>query len=139
MGLLKTQKECLLFSWGKLLKENKGLFLLSLSSLSGKDAKRLFSAGWKLLQLKGWILREGWDVHPQDSHQIGVEDVVLGLKGSENSHTHNNNHRAQKLTKEVNTQTDSKNQCSVPPPISLLYWFLVLDEVKCKTHTQQQT
>ena len=55
---------------GKTVKENKGLFLLSLSSLSGKDApqpwvniplkwvftrtKRLFSARWRLLQPKGW-------------------------------------------------------------------------------------
>ena len=71
MGLLKTQQERFVVFLGNTLKENKWLFLLSLSSLSGKDApqplvniplkwvltrtKRLFSAGWRLLQLKGWI------------------------------------------------------------------------------------
>ena len=38
---------------GELFKENKGLFLLRLSSQSGNNAKRLFSAEWRLLQLKG--------------------------------------------------------------------------------------
>ena len=31
--------------------------------------------------------------------QYGVQDLVLGLKECENSHTHNNNHKVQKLTK----------------------------------------
>ena len=58
------QEMVLLFSWGKLTKENEGLYLLSLSSQSGKDAKRLFSAGWNLLQLKGWIgIRVGTFTH----------------------------------------------------------------------------
>ena len=71
MGLLKTLQEMFVVFLGKTVKEIKGLFLLSLSSPSGKDApqpwvhipskwvltgtKRLFSAGWRLLQLKGWI------------------------------------------------------------------------------------
>ena len=71
MGLLKTQQEMFVVFLGKTLKQNKGLFLLSLSSLSGKDApqpwviiplkwvltgtKRLLSTGWRFLQLKGWI------------------------------------------------------------------------------------
>ena len=70
MGLLKTQQGCFDVFLGENLKENKGLFLLSLSNSSGKDApqpwlniplnwvlngtKRLFSAGRRLLQLKGW-------------------------------------------------------------------------------------
>ena len=71
MGLLKTQQEMFCCFLGETLKENEGFSLLSLSSQSGKDApqpwaniplkwvltgtKRLFSAGWRLLQLKGWI------------------------------------------------------------------------------------
>ena len=66
--LTKTQQERFVVFLGNTLKESKGLFLLSLSSLSGKDApqplanipltwvlKRLLSAGWRLLHLKGWI------------------------------------------------------------------------------------
>ena len=71
MGLIKTQQEMVVVFLGKTIKENKGLFFLRLFSLSGKDAhqswvniplkwvltgtKRLFSAEWRLLQLKGWI------------------------------------------------------------------------------------
>ena len=39
----------------------------------------MFSTGWRILQLKGWIVIK--------SHPIRVEDLVLGLKECENSHT----------------------------------------------------
>ena len=39
--------------------------------------------------------------------------------------------------KEVNNQSDLWNSVLCPPKVPL-YRFLVFDEVKCKTHTQQQ-
>ena len=39
--------------------------------------------------------------------------------------------------KEVNNQTDLQNNVQCHPKVPL-YRFLALDEVKCKTHTQQQ-
>ena len=81
-----------------------------------------------------------WDFHPPDSDPIGVEDLVLVLKECENSRTLITTTTGSKNSqKEANNQTDNQNQWSVPPQRSLLYWLLVLDEVKCKTHTQQQT
>ena len=56
-----------------------------------------------------------WDFHPQDSHSIGVEDLVLGLKVCENSHTLTmTTTGSRKSQKEVNNQTDDQDQCSVP-------------------------
>ena len=70
MGLLKTEQEMFVVFLRNTLEENEGLFLLSLSSLSGKDApqslvniplkwvfakiKGCFQQG-RLQQLKGWI------------------------------------------------------------------------------------
>ena len=82
-----------------------------------------------------------WDFCPQESHPIGVEDLVLGLKEHENSHT---------LTTTTTTTTGSKSSQqevnirlmirinALCPQRSLLLKLLVLDEVKCKTLTQQQ-
>ena len=57
-----------------------------------------------------------WDFHPQDSHPIGAEDSVLGLKECENSHTLTATSTGSNNTqKEVNNQTDYQNQYSVPP------------------------
>ena len=67
----------------------------------------MFPAGWKFLQLKGWI---GIKESP-----VGVEDLVLGLKECENSHTLMTTTTGYKNPqKEVNNQTDDPNQCSVP-------------------------
>ena len=70
MGLPKTQQEWFVVFLGNTREENKGLFLLSLSSLSSKDAPqslaniplkwvlnktKFFLAGWRLQQLKGLI------------------------------------------------------------------------------------
>ena len=77
-----------------------------------------------------------WDFHPQDSHPIGVEDFVLGLKDDENSHTltttttGSNTHK-----KPTIRETIRINALCLPKVPSLP---LVLDAVKCKTHTQQQ-
>ena len=79
-----------------------------------------------------------WDFHPQDSHPIGVEDLVFSLKNVKLSHTHNTSHRIQNSQREVNYWTHNQNQCSVPPKVPSLL-ALGLDEVKYKTRTQQQT
>ena len=52
MGLLETQQEMFVVFLEKTLKENKGLFLLSLSSQSGKDAAQ----PWVNITLKGCLL-----------------------------------------------------------------------------------
>ena len=57
-----------------------------------------------------------WDFHLQDSHPIGVENLVLGLKECENAHTLTTTTTGSKNSqKEVNNQTDNQNQCIVPP------------------------
>ena len=73
MGLPKTHQECLLFSWVKLLKENKGLSLMKFPQWC--DFKRLMDAATQML---------GCD---QTITQFGVEDLVLGLEECESSHT----------------------------------------------------
>ena len=79
-----------------------------------------------------------WVFHPQDSHPIGVEDFIIGLKECENSRTLTTTTTGFiNSQEEANHQTDNQNQCSVPPK-SHLYQFLVFDEVKSKTQTQQQ-
>ena len=45
--------------------------------------------------------------------------------------------QAPKLTKRSQQSDKQSEQCSVPP--NLPYRLLVLDEVKCKTHTKQST
>ena len=79
-----------------------------------------------------------WDFHPQKIHPIGVEDLVLGLNECE-THTHSQQqpqgpqiHKKKpiiRLTIRIN---------ALSPQMTLLYQFLVLDEVKCKTPAQQQ-
>ena len=56
-----------------------------------------------MLQLKGWI---GIKNHP-----IGVEELVLGLKQCENSHTLTTTTTtgSKNSQKEVNNQTDNQN------------------------------
>ena len=142
MGLLETQQEMFCCFLGKMLKENKWLFLQSLSSQSGKDAPQ----PWVNIPLKCFLpgtkgsfqrmevtvtQRLDWDhhldFHLPDSHPIGVEDLVLVLKNVKTlTHTHNIKHRVQNLTKRSNNQTGNHNQCSVPPK-SLPYQLLVLD------------
>ena len=57
-----------------------------------------------------------WGFHPQESHPIGVEDLVLVLKECENSHTVTTIKTGSKNSeKEAYNQTDNQNQCSVPP------------------------
>ena len=61
-----------------------------------------------MLQLKDWIVI---NIHP-----IGVEDLVLGLKECENSHTLTTTTTgSENSQKEAKSQTDNQNQCSVPP------------------------
>ena len=68
--------------------------------------------------------------------QFGVESLVLGLKECENSHTLATTFKNSQ--KEPNNLTD--NQSSVLcPQRSLLFRFLLLDEVKYKPHSQQQS
>ena len=58
--------------------------------------------GWRLLQLKGWIVIK--------NHPIGVEDLVLGLKACENSHTLRTTTTGSKPSqREANNQTDNQN------------------------------
>ena len=63
-----------------------------------------------------------WNFHPQDSHPIGVEDLVLTLKEFENSHTLTTTTTQGPKThkKEANNQTDNQNQCSMPPKVPSL-------------------
>ena len=57
-----------------------------------------------------------WYFHPQDSHPIGVENLVLGLKECENAHTLTTTTTVSKNSqKEVNNHTDNQYQCIVPP------------------------
>ena len=67
--------------------------------------------------------------------QFGVQDLVLCLKECENSHTLTTTTTGSKNSqKEANNQTDNQNSVLCPQR-SLLYRFLVLDEVNCKTHS----
>ena len=67
-----------------------------------------------------------WDQHwdnfpPQEGHPIGVEDLVLGLKECENSHTLTTTITGSKNSqKEANNQTDNQNQYSVPSKVPSL-------------------
>ena len=71
--------------------------------------------------------------------QFGVEDLVLGLKECENSHTLTPTTTGSKNSqKEAKNKTDNQNSVLCPQR-SIFYRFMVLDEVKCKTHTQQQS
>ena len=148
MILLETQQEMFVVFLGRTLKENEGLFLLSLSSLSGKDApqpwvsiplkwvlaetKRLFSAGWRLLQLKGWI-----GISARTFTHKTVTQLELQTQFWFETHTHSQQQLGSKISqKEVNNQTGNQNQCSVPPQRTLFCWLVVLVEVRGKTHTQ---
>ena len=102
MGLQKTEQEMFVVFLEKVLKENTWLFLLSLSSQSGKDApqpwvniplkwvltgtKWLFSAQWRLLQLKGWIWISAGTFTCKTVTQLELK-TWFGLKECENSHT----------------------------------------------------
>ena len=72
------------------------------------------------------------------STNLKLKTWFLAWKECENSHTLTTTAMGSKNSqKEVNSQIDL--QKSVPgPQRSLLYRLLVLFEVKCKTHTQQQ-
>ena len=61
-----------------------------------------------MLQLKGWIVIK--------THPIGVEDLILGLKECENSHTLTTTTTGSKNSqKEANNQTDNQNSVLCPP------------------------
>ena len=63
----------------------------------------------------------------------------LGWNECENSHTLTTATTGSKNSqKEANNQTCNQSS-ALCPQRSLLYRFLVLDEVKCKTHTEQST
>ena len=62
MGLLNTQQERFVVFLGNTLEENKGLFFLSLSSLSGKDAPQPLvniHLEWVLTKTKGCFQQDG--------------------------------------------------------------------------------
>ena len=63
----------------------------------------------------------------------------LGWNECENSHTLTTTTTGSKNSqKEAHNQTSNQNSVLCPERY-LLYRFLVLDEVKCKTHTEQST
>ena len=72
-----------------------------------------------------------------NNHPIGVEHLVLGLKECESSLTLTTTTTGSKNSQKVYNQTDNQNRVLCPKRLPL-YWFLLLFEVKCKTHTQQQ-
>ena len=84
MELPKTQQECLLFSWKIFFKENKGLILLSLSSLSGKDAPQSMvniPLKWVITKTKGYFQQDGGYSNSKvglesNMTQVGVENSV---------------------------------------------------------------
>ena len=76
-----------------------------------------------------------WNFHPQVSHPIGVEDLVLSLKVCETRTHSQQQSKGPKLKKEANNRTHNQNLMLCGPQRSLLYWLLVLDEAKCKTHS----
>ena len=56
-----------------------------------------------------------------ENRPIGVEDLVLGLKGCENSHTLTTTTTGSKNSqKEVNNQMDDQNHALCPPKVSSL-------------------
>ena len=139
MRLINVQQEMFVIFLGKTLKENKGLFLLSLSSQSGKDApqpwvniplkgvltrtQRLFLAGWWLLQLKGWIGISAGSFTCKTVTQLELK-TWLGLKECKNSHKVTRTTTVSKNSqKEASNQTDNENQYSVPPNVPILAVF----------------
>ena len=109
---------------GNSLEENKGLFLLK--NPQWCVFNRFMDAATQIVGLGSIIT------------QFGVEDSVLGLNECENTHT---------LTATTTGGKSSEKKSTIRLTIrtmfcvlqrSPLYRLFVLDEVKCKTHTQQQ-
>ena len=118
----RLNKKGLLFPWGEILKKMK--------VIPPEDATMVC------------FQQDGGCCNSKDGLgskiPIGVEDLVLGLKEYRNSHTLTTTTTGSKNSqKEVYNQTDNQNSVLCPQRLPL-YWFLVLFEVKCKTHTQQQ-
>ena len=82
--------------------------------------QRLFSEGWRLLQLKGWIgISAGTFTHKTVT--LLEFKPSFGLKECESSHTLTTTTTGSKnVQKEANNQTDNQNQCSVPPKVPSL-------------------
>ena len=64
-------------------------------------------------------------------------NLILGWNEYENSHNHNNNHRAPKLIIKANNQTRITTVFCAPER-SLIYRFLFLDEVKARHRLRNQ-
>ena len=121
--LLKTQQDSFVVFLGNSLQRKQGLFLLVLSSLSGKDAPQFWvNSRMEVSATQRLYGDQCWDFCPQESHPIGVEDLVLGLKEHENSHTLTTTTTtgSKSSQQEVNNQTDDQNQCCVPPKVPSL-------------------
>ena len=76
-----------------------------------------------------------WIVIKQPAN-LELKNQFLAWENMKYSHTHNNNHRLQMLTKGVNNQVDYQNHNALAPQRSLLYKLKDSIEVKCKgTHS----
>ena len=84
-------------------------------------------------QLKIWIAMKL-------STNLELNDPGLSGNECERAHTLTTTTTGSKNSqKEANNQTDYQSHNALSPQRSLLCRLLVLDEVKCKTHTQQST
>ena len=80
-----------------------------------------------------------WIVMKQSTN-LELNEPVLEWNECEKTHTLTTTTTGSKCSqKEANNQTDYQSHNALGPQRSLLYRLLVLDEVKCKTHTQQQS
>ena len=79
-----------------------------------------------------------WDFHVPDSHQSGDEDLVLVLNVKTLTHSQQQPQGPKSHKKKPTIRLTIRIN-ALSPQTSLLYCILVLNEVKCKTHTQQQT
>ena len=76
----------------------------------------------------------------KQSTNLELNEPVLEWNECEKTHTLTTTTTGSKCSqKEANNQTDYQSHNALGPPKPLLYRLLVLDEVKCKTHTQQQS
>ena len=92
MGLLKTQQEMFVVCMGNTLKEKRVIppeivqtIWQGCPSTLGKDAFKVFAYSYQKVVCSRIEVTETerldgdqhYDFHPQDSHPIGVEDLVL--------------------------------------------------------------
>ena len=132
MRLLKTQKEMFVVFFGKILQRKQRVIPCELvqSVMQGCPSALgqytfIMGAYWNQkgvfsrmeVTATQWVdWDQCWDFHPQKSHPIGVEDLVLGLNECENSHAFTTATTGSKNSqKEANNQTDNQNQCSFSP------------------------